>query len=217
MSAKKILLAASSALALSACGEANLGSPFYSEAGAFIDEGQFGNPTMNNTLIQNGERSFATSLNARFAETVPTMVNFAFDSAVLDSEARAVLMEQANFIRQFPEVTFRVYGHTDAVGSDAYNKQLGLRRARAVVDFFASQGISRSRLEALVSLGSTRPLIVTPERERRNRRTVTEVSGFDQRHPNVLDGKYAAIVYREYVDSATEGPPARFQSVGGAG
>lgn len=217
MSAKKILLAASSALALSACGEANLGSPFYSEAGAFIDEGQFGNPTMNNTLIQNGERSFATSLNARFAETVPTMVNFAFDSAVLDSEARAVLMEQANFIRQFPEVKFRVYGHTDAVGSDEYNRQLGLQRARAVVNFFASQGISRSRLEALVSLGETRPLVVTGDRERRNRRTVTEVSGFDQRHPNVLDGKYAAIIYREYVGSATEEPPARFQSVGGAG
>ena len=200
----KILLAASSALALSACGEANLGSPFYDEAGAFIDEGQFGNPTMNNTQIQNGERNFASSLNARFASSVPTMVNFAFDSAVLDSEAQAVLREQANFIRQFPEVTFRVYGHTDAVGSEEYNRQLGLRRARAVVNFFASQGISRSRLEALVSLGETRPLVVTGDRERRNRRTVTEVSGFDGRHPTVLDGKYAQIIYREYVASATE-------------
>ena len=153
----KILLAASSALALSACGDANLGSPFYQEAGAFIDEGAFGNPTMNNTQIQNGDKSIAESLNARFAEAVPTMVNFAFDSATLDGDARAVLMEQANFIRQFPEARFRVFGHTDAVGSDAYNKQLGLRRARAVVNFLASQGVSRSRLEAMVSFGETRP------------------------------------------------------------
>lgn len=211
MSAKTILFAASSALALTACGEADLGSPFYQEAGAFIDEGQFGNPTMNNTLIQNGERNYATSLNTRFSEAVPTMVNFAFDSAALDEEARAVLMEQANFIRQFPEVRFRVYGHTDAVGSEAYNRNLGLRRARAVVNFFAAQGIDRSRLEALVSFGETRPLIVTGDRERRNRRTVTEVSGFDQRHPNVLDGKYAGIIYREYVGSATEEPPTRFR------
>lgn len=211
MSAKKIILAASSALALSACGEAQLGSAFYSEAGSFIDEGQFGNPTMNNTLIQNGERNYATSLNTRFSEAVPTMVNFAFDSATLGEEARAILMEQANFIRQFPEVRFRVYGHTDAVGSEEYNRQLGLRRARAVVNFFVSQGISRSRLEALVSFGETRPLIVSGERERRNRRTVTEVSGFDQRHPSVLDGKYASIIYREYVGSATEEPPVRFR------
>ncbi|MDJ1006955.1 MAG: OmpA family protein [Paracoccaceae bacterium] len=203
----KFFLAASTALALGACGEAQLGSPFYSEAGAFIDEGQFGNPTMNNTLIQNGERSYATNLNARFAEAVPTMVNFAFDSAVLDADAQAVLREQANFIRQFPEVQFRVYGHTDAVGSEAYNKDLGLRRARAVVNFLASQGVSRSRLEALVSFGETRPLVVTNDRERRNRRTVTEVSGFVQSHPAVLDGRYAAILYREYVGSAVEQPP----------
>jgi len=204
----KILLAASSALALTACGESNLGSPFYSEAGAFIDEGQFGNPTMNNTLIQNGERNYATSLNARFADAVPTMVNFAFDSAALDENARAVLREQADFIRQFPEVRFRVYGHTDAVGPDAYNKALGLRRAQAVLNYLVSQGVDRSRLQALVSFGEERPLVVTGDRERRNRRTVTEVSGFDQRHPTVLDGKYAEIIYREYVGSATEQPPA---------
>ncbi len=204
----KILLAASSALALSACGEANLGSPFYQEAGAFIDEGAFGNPTMNNTQIQNGEKSFADSLNARFAEAVPTMVNFAFDSATLDGDARAVLMEQANFIRQFPEARFRVFGHTDAVGSDAYNKSLGLRRARAVVNFLASQGVSRSRLEAMVSFGETRPLVVTADRERRNRRTVTQVSGFVRNHPTVLNGKYAEVIWREYTDSATETPPS---------
>ncbi|MGB0914141.1 MAG: OmpA family protein, partial [Phaeobacter italicus] len=50
--------------------------------------------------------------------------------------------------------------------------------------------------------GETQPLIPTSDRERRNRRTVTEVSGFLKRHPTVLDGKYAQIIYREYVESA---------------
>ena len=54
----------------------------------------------------------------------------------------------------------------------------------------------------MVSYGETQPLIVTQDRERRNRRTVTEVSGFLKRHPTVLDGKYAQIIYREYVASA---------------
>ena len=78
-----------------------------------------------------------------------------------------------------------------------------MRRAQAVVSFLVSQGISRSRLEAVASFGETRPLIVTQGRERRNRRTVTEVSGFVASHPIIMDGKYAEVVYREYVESAT--------------
>ena len=46
-------------------------------------------------------------------------------------------------------------------------------------------------------------MVETLDRERRNRRTVTEVAGFVRRHPTLLDGKYAEVVYREYVESAT--------------
>ena len=84
---------------------------------------------------------------------MPTTINFAFNSATLDAEARAVLRQQAAFIRHFPEVALLVYGHTDLVGSRAYNHRLGLRRARAAVDYLVSLGVERSRLEALVSLG----------------------------------------------------------------
>lgn len=173
-------------------------------AGASIDEGGFGNPTMNNMLVMTGQRSAAIDLSRRFAAEVPTTINFAFNSATLDASARQVLAQQAIFIRQFPEVRFRVFGHTDAVGSEAFNQRLGLRRAHAAVAFLASQGISRSRLEAVVSFGETQPIVATQNRERRNRRTVTEVSGFVQNHPTVMQGKYAEIVWREYIESATE-------------
>jgi outer membrane protein OmpA-like peptidoglycan-associated protein len=129
---------------------------------------------------------------------VPTTINFAFNSATLDAEAQAILRQQAHFIRQFPEVRFSVYGHTDLVGSAAYNQRLGLRRARAAVDYLVSLGVERSRLDALVSLGETQPIVATQTEERRNRRTVTEVTGFVQNHPMVLDGRYAQIVYRTY-------------------
>jgi peptidoglycan-associated lipoprotein len=172
------------------------------EAGYYVDGGSFGNSTMNNTLVMNGERDYAISLANRFAEEVPSMVNFEFDSVALDAAARATLDVQATWIKQFPEVKFRVYGHTDAVGSSYYNKRLGKRRADAVVRYLTSRGISRSRLEAVASFGETQPLVVTQGRERRNRRTVTEVSGFVKRNPTVLDGKYAQIIYREYVASA---------------
>lgn len=173
------------------------------EAGYEVDQGAFGNATLNNIQVMNGELTYGQILAQRFAAEVPTQINFAFDSAQLDSAARQILLYQANWIKQFPEARFRVYGHTDAVGSQSYNNSLGLRRAQAVVNFFAQQGISRSRLEAVVSYGKTQPLVATPNRDRRNRRTVTEVSGLVDRHPNILDGKYADVVYREYIQSAT--------------
>ncbi len=172
------------------------------EAGYEIDQGTFGNATLNNIQVMNGELTYGQILAQRFAAEVPTQINFAFDSAKLDASAQRILLQQAAWIKQFPEARFRVYGHTDAVGSDAYNKRLGQRRANAAVAFLTRQGISRSRLEAVVSFGKSRPLVATPDRDRRNRRTVTEVSGFVDRHPNLLDGKYAEVIYREYITSA---------------
>jgi len=129
-------------------------------------------------------------------------VNFEFNSAILDGVARDAIRKQAHFMAQFPEVRFRVYGHTDLVGSNAYNKALGLRRAKAVVAELARNGISRSRLEAMVSYGETQPLIVTQHPERKNRRTVTEVSGFVENEKLVMDSRYAEIIHRDYVESA---------------
>lgn len=201
---KSALIVASIATLASCSKETNFTRSFYTEAGSDLDEGGFGNSTMNNMLIQTGQKSYAIDLSNRFAAEVPATVNFAFNSSRLDASAIASLRKQANWIRQFPEVRFRVYGHTDLVGGNAFNKRLGLRRARAVVRFLSSQGINRSRLEAVASFGETQPLVVSTGRERRNRRTVTEVSGFVQNNPAVLNGKYAQIIFRGYVKSAVE-------------
>lgn len=194
------LLAASALLALTACGTHS--TSWDSELGSEVDKGQFGNATMNNTLIQTGELEYTVALAERFAAEVPDTINFAFNSSELSDEARSILKKQADFIRQFPEVRFRVFGHADKVGSNGYNQRLGLRRAQAAVAYLSSLGISRSRLEAVVSYGETRPLIDTNAAEVRNRRTVTEVSGFVKSNPLVLNGKYAEIIWREYVNSA---------------
>lgn len=199
-------LLGASLIGLTACSSVErggIGTTFFSEAGSQVDSGYFGNATMNNTQVHSNPEQFALNLAKRFSEEVPSTVNFEFNSAVIDENARQILNRQASWIRQFPEVRFRVYGHTDLVGSGGYNRQLGQRRANAVVNYLVSQGVNRSRLEAVVSFGETRPLIVTETRERQNRRTVTEVNGFVSAHPRVLDGKYAQIINREYVESAT--------------
>ncbi len=161
----------------------------------------FGAAFENNSAVQRGERDYVIELGKRFAREIPTTINFEFNSARLDGAARTVLDRQADWIKQFPEVRFTVYGHTDAVGSNSYNRALGQRRANATVRYLVSKGISRRRLEAVVSFGETRPAIDTQDRDRRNRRTVTEVTGFLKRHQE-LDGRYAQIIYRDYVESA---------------
>lgn len=206
------LLAATSIVALLAgCGDKSI---LGREVGTNPNFLPYGASVTNNEQIQSGEKQYVVDLAQRFNREVPDTVTFAFNSARLDPQARATLDRQAHWIRQFPEVRFRVYGHTDLVGSAAYNKGLGLRRANAVVAYLASRGVSRSRLEALVSYGETRPVVNTEDRERRNRRTVTEVSGFLEDDPLVLDGKYAEILRREYVKRGTY--EARPDGIGGA-
>lgn len=203
----KTLLAAAAGLALLTGCEETLAQ--YGEAGAVPASENWGSSIQNNIDYQDGTKVYVLDLNDKFRSSVPDTVNFAFNSASLDASARAVLDRQANFIRQFPEARFRVYGYTDLVGSAAYNKRLGLRRAQRVVAYLVARGVNRGRLRAMVSYGETRPVVQTQNRERKNRRSVTEVSGFVQDAPMILNGQYAAIIAREYVDSATQTPPGQ--------
>jgi peptidoglycan-associated lipoprotein len=206
------LLLGALTLPLAACG-----TEFFRAAGSEPGRPIFGQATHNNLALQTGQISHAQALQGRFAAEVPSTLNFAYNSAVLDEKARRTLDLQAAWIRQFPELRFSVFGHTDLVGSDAYNKRLGRQRAEAVVAYLETRGISRKRLEALVSYGETQPVIFTTQPELRNRRTVTQVSGFVQNHPSVLNGKYAMIVMREYVASGVRVPPTGESASGSEG
>jgi outer membrane protein OmpA-like peptidoglycan-associated protein len=199
MRAKTTLVSSIALIALTACNDPSFVTR---EAGYEVDEGGFGNATMQNSMVMMGAWDATMALGNRFAQEVPTTITFAFNASDLTEEAKATLRQQADFIRQFPEVRFRVYGHTDLVGSEAYNKALGMRRAKAAVAYLSSQGIGTARLEAVVSQGKTQPVIPTPGPEERNRRTVTEVTGFVKGSPTVMNGKYAEIVWRTYVDKA---------------
>ncbi len=188
-------------LAVAACGPET-----YGPAGASLGTGGFGAASVNNLAVQSGRISQIEGLNNRFSTEVDSMVTFPFDSAALEPQARAVIARQAAWIRQFPEANFRIYGHTDLVGPGPYNQALGLRRAQAVLRELVANGVNPGRLAALASFGETQPLIVTQGRERANRRTITEVSGFSGGRPTLLNGKYAEVIFREYVESAVPAP-----------
>lgn len=189
------IISISAVLALSGCLET---------AGTLPNERSFSGASEQNYLVQTGQggsAAYLQGLSQQFRDEVATMINFDFNSTQLDGEARRILDQQAAWIMAHPTVKFRVYGHTDRVGSNSANQRLGLRRARAAVNYLVSKGAPRNRLEAYTSLGETQPVVNTQDRERLNRRTVTDVFGFAPRViPSDFDGKRAAIVYGAYVE-----------------
>ena len=157
---RPLLIATSVFALLAGCDDFGAKLHSYGEAGSVPDYYNIGNSVDMNAGYHTGDYVF--DFAQRFHETVPDTVTFAFNSATLDENAKAILRRQAHFIRQFPEVRWKVFGHTDAVGSNYYNQRLGQRRAEAVVAYLSSQGVSRKRLQAVVerALGNGGTVIV---------------------------------------------------------
>jgi outer membrane protein OmpA-like peptidoglycan-associated protein len=103
--------------------------------------------------------------------TLPEAVLFDFGSAELQPQAEAALGSVVELFRQQPGAEAEVAGHTDSVGSAAFNQSLSQRRATAVVDWLVAHGVSRDRLHP-VGYGATRPVAgnATDDHRRRNRR-----------------------------------------------
>lgn len=85
-----------------------------------------------------------------------SIFRFEFDSSTLTSQAREDLDAQIARLRDSVG-TIRLEGHADERGTREYNIALGERRAQAVADYMALNGISRYRIET-VSYGEERPL-----------------------------------------------------------
>ena len=90
------------------------------------------------------------------AVNLESVFYFEYDQSSLTSAARAALDAQASALRDTAD-SVRLEGHADERGSREYNLALGKRRAKAVADYLAIQGVSRSRVE-VVSYGEERPI-----------------------------------------------------------
>ena len=89
-------------------------------------------------------------------EELDTLIYFDFDKATLKTDARSLLLDHAERLKDNP-TDVRLEGHADERGSREYNMALGERRAKAVRDFLVLQGVNRSDLE-VISYGEERPL-----------------------------------------------------------
>ena len=75
-------------------------------------------------------------------------VNFEFDKSNIDAASAGVLDVAAEQLNGCPNVAVAVDGHTDSVGTDAYNQGLSERRANAVKSHLVDRGVPASRLTA---------------------------------------------------------------------
>jgi outer membrane protein OmpA-like peptidoglycan-associated protein len=83
-------------------------------------------------------------------------ITFAFNSTVIDPASQPTLERAAQILRDNPRERVEIGGHTDDVGTPAYNLKLSEGRARAVADWLIGHGIAGERLETK-GYGATHP------------------------------------------------------------
>jgi len=103
--------------------------------------------------------------------TMPQDILFSVDSAKLRPDLRSDLRALAQNLQQYPNSTVQIIGHTDNTGSAAYNQDLSARRASAVRNVLANNGVNPGRIVA-IGRGETQPIAsnLTPEGRAQNRR-----------------------------------------------
>lgn len=109
---------------------------------------------------------------------------FGSNDSVLTQESFIELKEWAAFIKGKDGVSVEITGHTDSTGPAAYNKELSIKRAQAVADYFIQQGVSAEKLK-VIGMGEEQPVAsnATPQGQKENRRVEIKFSGLKFAQP----------------------------------
>lgn len=84
-------------------------------------------------------------------------VHFATASSQLEGDSQAVLDQVALALKDNPDWTMRVVGHTDSTGTPAGNEHLARQRAESVAAYLSTHGVSSRRLRPLEEQGEREP------------------------------------------------------------
>ncbi len=103
---------------------------------------------------------------------------FDFDKSVLKPQGKAKLDDLVSKIRGIDLEVIIAVGHTDSIGTDAYNQKLSVRRAESVKAYLVSRGIDRNRVYT-EGKGEKQPIATnkTAAGRAKNRRVEIEVVG----------------------------------------
>jgi outer membrane protein OmpA-like peptidoglycan-associated protein len=116
---------------------------------------------------------------------------FDFDSDRVRPEAAANLRNLASSLDKYPNSDLLIVGHTDSVGTDAYNLSLSDRRSRATASYLVAQGVSSSRLRT-AGRGEAVPVVANDTEANRSKNRRVEVAIYaSQAYRNSLRQQYA--------------------------
>jgi outer membrane protein OmpA-like peptidoglycan-associated protein len=135
--------------------------------GAYMDHQQ---KEMQQSLAGTGIDVVRTSENT-LSLNMPSSITFGYNSSNLTSQAISALDSVAGILNKYPESTIKVTGHTDDIGSDAYNQGLSERRASSVSGYLSQHGVNYARLSQQ-GMGERMPKVAntTEESRAQNRR-----------------------------------------------
>ena len=181
----KHLIATAGLVALTACSQpGEVYRSLHTKPARWSTTETFGNANMNNHLVMTGEKATCSICPNRFAKEVDSARSTLPSTRHNSTLARAIRFASrrtgsSNSPRCVSGSTVIPTKSAQAPTTSAWPAPGQCGRELSCVARH-----QRNRLEAVVSFGETQPLIVTQGRERRNRRTVTEVSGFVRRIPS---------------------------------
>ena len=110
-------------------------------------------------------------------DTFELLVEFDFDKSKIKSAYRPQFNKIVRILKESPEITITIEGHTDSVGSEKYNQKLSERRSGAVKKVLLDEyGLSPDRIK-FEGYGETRPVADnnTPAGRQKNRRAIAVI------------------------------------------
>ena len=142
-------------------------------------------------LEQNVNGATIQRVGEGIAVTFASGILFPFNSTEILPAGKTNLQELANSLQKYPNSDVLIVGHTDSVGTDAYNLDLSQRRAQAAAAYLQSVGVPANRLRT-VGRGEAEPIQSndTEEGRARNRRVEVAI--------------YASEAYRNQVKSGSQ-------------
>lgn len=126
-------------------------------------------------LQQNIPGATVERVGEGIAVTFASGLLFGFDSDVIRPEAGKNLRALATSLDKYPGSDILIVGHTDQVGTSAYNQGLSERRAAAAANYLVSQGVTRTRV-ATRGMGETDPVAPNDTEAGRQRNRRVEVA-----------------------------------------
>jgi len=112
------------------------------------------------------EVPYETDIN-KLKQGIPVIlenVNFKFDSYILLPNSEDILNKLFTYLKNNPEIKISIEGHTDDIGTEQYNNELSINRAKSVYNWLIIKGINSTRL-SFTGFGKSRPIFNEKDEE----------------------------------------------------